>query len=91
MMFLGHLLTASLQYIITIAVSCVGGIYVGKVLRDKKTAKQKKDQKQPRTDSWHYREQEWLIYKPASDNFMSGFLKEKIKKQNVGGNQFETI
>ncbi len=43
MMFLGHLLTASLQYIITIAVSCVGGIYVGKVLRDKKTAKQKKD------------------------------------------------
>lgn len=43
MTFLGHLLTASLQYIITIAVSCVGGIYVGKVLRDKKTAKQKKD------------------------------------------------
>lgn len=41
MMFLGHLLTTALQYIITIAVSCVGGIYVGKMLRDKKTAKQK--------------------------------------------------
>lgn len=41
MMFLGHLLTTALQYIVTIAVSCVGGIYVGKILRDKKTAKQK--------------------------------------------------
>lgn len=40
MIFLGHLLTAALQYVVAIAVSCVGGIYVGKMLRDRKTAKQ---------------------------------------------------
>jgi hypothetical protein len=39
MMFLGHLLTAAVQYVLTIAVSCIGGIYVGKLLRDKKDAK----------------------------------------------------
>ena len=37
--FLEWLLTYALQYVITIAVSCVGGIYVGKLLRDRKDAK----------------------------------------------------
>lgn len=41
MMFLGHLLVYALQYVVIIAISCVGGIFVGKKLRDKKDAKRK--------------------------------------------------
>ena len=37
--FFKWLLTYALQYVLTIAVSCVGGIYVGKLLRDRKDAK----------------------------------------------------
>lgn len=39
MYFLANLLWSAFQYIVTIAVSCVGGIYVGKKLRDRKTEK----------------------------------------------------
>lgn len=39
MMFLGHLLTYALQYVLIIAVGCVGGVFVGKKLRDRKDAK----------------------------------------------------
>lgn len=41
-MFLGHLLTYAVQYVAIIAVSCVGGIWVGKKLRDSKDAKNAK-------------------------------------------------
>jgi len=39
MVFLGHLLVYAVQYVVLIAVSCVGGIYVGKMLREHKDAK----------------------------------------------------
>ncbi len=41
MMFLGHLLMYALKYVFIIAVSCVGGIFVGKKLRERKDAQKK--------------------------------------------------